>query len=173
MSPLPSEPVAGATIATDWGVQIHGYTFAPAGAQVHSGAARAMGAGNPSTLLKLHLDVADEDPGGYLDAANDQLEVPTDGGGLYLVSVTFRTDNGADTDETNVRLRINGADTGFAQVGNEGATAVFGTILVATILAAGDIISVYARQIGSGSRADVDVIDCTVVRIGAEFGNPI
>jgi hypothetical protein len=171
--PLPTRPVAGATIATDWGQDVHDYTFAPAGVQAHSSAAMTMEGSNPSDLRKLHLDTVDEDPGGYLNAAGDSFEVPTDGGGYYLFSATVRTDNGASSDETNVRLRINVSEyIAQTQVGNEGATAIYTTLTWMGPLSAGDVLAVYARQIGAGARADVDIVSATLIRLGAELGAP-
>jgi hypothetical protein len=36
----------------------------------------------------LDLNTADDDPGGFLDAANDRLVIPTGGAGLYAISAT-------------------------------------------------------------------------------------
>ena len=89
--PLPTRPVADATIETDWGQAIHDYTFAPAGCLV-SGSAVSMPSGG--TLATLDLSTADDDPGGYLDAANDRIVIPTDGEGLYAISAHVNTVNG-------------------------------------------------------------------------------
>src|SRR5678815_750467 len=78
--PLPSRPVSITTIDSEWGQAVHDWTFAPAGCHVR----------NSGTVTKnstpgiLPLTEAVDDPGGWLDAANNQVIVPADKGGLYL-----------------------------------------------------------------------------------------
>lgn len=169
---VPTRPVASADIETQWGQAIHDATFAPGGCLAKSGSPRTMGAGNPSSFLKLNLDDALDDPGGYLAAASDQIEVPTNGGGLYLWLVAWNTDNGEDGGETNVQLRINGDAVAAGQIGQEGAVAVKQATFWAGVLSDADVLSVYARQIGTGDRADVHVIHSLLTRLGAELGGP-
>lgn len=166
----PTRPVSGATIASDWGQAVHDYTFAPAGVIAHGGAALAML--SAGAFRKLNLDVADEDPGGYLVVASDQVEVPAGGGGLYLCLISGNSDNGDAADETNPRLQVNGVDVARDQVQQEGATAVIWNIMWAGVIAAGDILSVRCRQIGSNARADVLIESFILVRLGDEVGAP-
>jgi hypothetical protein len=166
----PTRPVTGATIASDWGQAVHDYTFAPAGVIAHGSAALAML--SAGAYRKLNLDVADEDPGGYLVAASDQVEVPTGGGGLYLCNVVLTSDNGGTNDETNPRLQVNGVDVARDQENNEGTTAITLGISWMGVLAAGDIVSVRCRQNGTGDRADVIIDSFVLIRLGDEVGEP-
>ncbi len=167
--PTPTRPVASAVIGTVWGQQTHDYTFAPAGCIV-SGADVVMLAAEAYRTLP--LDTADEDPGGYLDAANDRVEVPADGAGLYLIVLRIQSDDGAAGDVTSVVLQLNGADIGRTNRENDGPTDVVIDLTVVEPLTTGDQVSVRARQFGSGARADVRVRALTLVRLGAELGAP-
>lgn len=168
--PVPSRPVTLTTIASAWGQWVHDFTFAPAGCIVNGASALAML--SAGAYRKLNLDNAVSDPGGYLVAASDQLEVPADGGGLYLIQVNADSDNGATSDETNIRLQINGVDRAKDQLAQEGSTAVTLDVTWVGMISAGDIISVRARQVGSGDRADVRITSLTMVRLGDEMGAP-
>lgn len=167
--PVPSRPVTATTIASEWGQQVHDYTFAPAGCRV-SGVGQFMLTGN--AYRDLDLSVADEDPAGYLDVANSRVEVPTDGAGLYLIVLSAITDHGAASDETGIVLRVNGTEVGRVQVGNEDETDVSMQLTLIEPLTVGDQISLRGRQIGSGARAATAVRSLTLVRIGAELGAP-
>jgi hypothetical protein len=166
--PVPTRPVDGAEIATDWGQEVHDHTFAPAGCRVSSSAPVEMAPA--AAYTNMPLDTAEDDPGGWLDAANDRIVVPADRGGLYLMTTRAISDNGEDTDETRVQTRVNGAEVFRTQLGNEGATAVHHVGALILALTAGDIITVRALQVGSGDRADVEVRELAIVRLGAEIG---
>jgi hypothetical protein len=165
--PLPDRPVDGAEIATDWGQEIHDYTFAPSGAWVHGAV------GNVSSAFSKHvLATVDEDPGGFLDAANNQVEIPTGKEGLYTVFVQMHTVNGSAGAGYGTRavLRLNGADVSYGKEENNGATNITFSIIWVGVLAAGDILSVYSQRIGAGTNPDVNVDAFVLYRVGAEFG---
>jgi hypothetical protein len=167
--PVPTRPVSAATIASEWGQQVHDYTFAPAGCRV-SGVGIFMLTAN--AYRDGSVNTADEDPAGYLDAANDRVEVPADGAGLYLIILSAITDHGAASDETGIVMRLNGSEIGRVQVGNEDETEVSMQMTLVEPLTVGDQISLRCRQIGSGTRAAVAVRSLTLIRIGAELGAP-
>jgi hypothetical protein len=167
--PTPTRPVASAVIGTVWGQQVHDYTFAPAGCIV-SGAGIFMLTGN--AYRDGSINTADEDPAGYLDAANDRVEVPTDGAGLYAIVLSAITLHGAASDETGIVVRLNGSEIGRVQAGQEDETEVSMNLTLIEPLTVGDQISLRCRQIGSGDRAAVAVRSLSLVRIGAELGAP-
>lgn len=168
--PIPSRPVDAAVIATEWGQYVHDYVFAPAGCRVE-GVGQFMLTGN--AYRDLALSTALEDPGGYLDAANDRIEVPTGGEGLYLIVLTAITDHGATSDESGIVMRLNGTEIARTQVAHEGETEIsFPPIVAIEALTAGDQISLRGRQIGSGDRAATAVRSLTLVRLGSELGAP-
>lgn len=167
---LPTRPTSGTTIDSEWGQAVHDYTFAPAGGSV-SGADVSTEAGS-LVPRKLPLDTAVDDPGGWLDASNDRLEVPAGGAGLYLVRAWVRSDEGASSDETRAYIRVNNVEVSRATEGQEGATAISVVIVDFLELVEGDLIAIWAAQVGTGSRATVGVVSLKWVRLGAEFGAP-
>lgn len=167
--PIPTRPVSGAVIGSVWGIGVHDFTFAPAGCILSGGDVAMLAA---QAYRDLPIVTADEDPGGYLDAANLRAEVPADGEGLYLIVLRVNSDDGAATDETSVILRVNGVEAGRATAGNEGATDVTLELTLIEPLSVGDQISVRARQLGVGDRADVRVRSLSMVRLGYELGSP-
>jgi len=164
----PARPVTGGAIALDWGQQVHDDTFAPKGAHV-SGPDTTNPAG--AAQVKLALDTAVDDPGAWLDNANDRLEVPADADGLYTYRIWIRTDEGAATDETRGYIRVNNVEVNRHTVGQEGSTAIPCVINGFLTLAEGDLITFYSSQIGSGTRATVGVVSAYFVRIGRELGS--
>lgn len=166
--PVPDRPVAGAAIETEWGQAVHDYTFAPSGTSVHSSSATPCG----TTSLKLQLDTVDDDPGGYLDAANDQVEVPAGGEGLYHVFVQGNSVNGsAGTGQaTRMQLAVNGSVVSTGIEDNEGATNVVVPITWVGDLAAGDILTVTGQRKGGGSNPSVSVTHFFAYRLGSELG---
>lgn len=163
----PTRPTTGGAIELDWGQQVHDDTFAPKGTKVSGGDVTQLAA---AAQVKLPLDSALDDPGGWLDSANDRLEVPADADGLYFYRVWIRTDEGAATDETRGYVRVNNVEHNRNTVGQEGSTAIPCVITGFEQLAEGDLITFYASQIGSGTRATVGVVDAQFVRIGRELG---
>lgn len=166
--PLPDRPVSMASVEAVWGQAVHDYTFAPSGCAVHSSAAVSVG----TSGVKQNLDVADDDPGGYLDAANDQVEVPTGGEGLYVIFVQGRTVNGSTGTgfKTRFALNINGTSVALGNEDNEGGINLQIPISWYGVLSAGDIINVYAQRRGAGTNPDTSVDSLILIRLGAEFG---
>lgn len=85
--PAPTRPVTNTTIASVWGQSTHDHTFAPVGCRL-AGAVTNIG----STEARVDLSTAVDDPGGFLVAVSDEVEIPTDGGGLYLISGVLQID---------------------------------------------------------------------------------
>ena len=163
--PLPDRPVAGADIETDWGQQVHDYTFAPKGCKI-SGATRTVN----TTPDVVDLSVADADPGGFLDALNDRLEVPTGGEGLYQVGVRLNSVNGDAGTQTRVYINLNGSNYASAIEDNDGGVNIVVALTIPMELAAGDLLKIYGQRRGTGTNPTVHVLEFTLIRLGAEFG---
>ena len=160
--PIPTRPAAGADVETDWGQEIHDRVFAPKGTRVR-GAATSVG----STVEQLPLEEALDDPGGWHTPASHLVEVPTDGGGLYLVSLRVQADESDAV--TRFYLYLNGAAvTGQGLIG-EGSTSVAGTIFQPMELADGDQLTAWARR-GTGADPDVRVLELFAIRVGDSLG---
>jgi hypothetical protein len=163
--PLPDRPVAGADIETEWGQAVHDYTFAPKGCQLH-GTTRTV----TTTSGQLDLSVADDDPGGFLNAVNDRAVVPSGGEGLYFLDVVMNSVNGDVGDAVRLYVYINGTvwkqqlEDSFGGVN----VRIAATGLVA--LTAGDLITVFGQKKGSGTNPTVYVISFQLMRVGAEYG---
>ncbi len=166
--PLPTRPVDGAEIATDWGQEIHDRVFAPSGCEVHGATNTSVG----TSFSKMTLATVDDDPGGFLDAANNQIEIPTDKEGLYTLFSEFNTVNGSAGAGfgTRAALRLNGTNVAWGKEDNNGATNVTFNLIWQGVLAAGDILSFYTQRIGAGTSPDVTINSVVLLRIGAEFG---
>lgn len=167
--PAPTRPVTGASIASVWGQAVHDASFAPVGCIVQGGLVSML---SGQAYRTLPLDTAHDDPGGWLDASNDRLEVPDDAEGLYLIHLYAKSDNGDAGDATGVVLRVNTTELGRSQMQNEGTQDVILTVTTITELSAGDLITVRARQIGTEDDASVQVNRLYVVRLGYEMGAP-
>lgn len=161
--PIPTRPDEGEEIATDWGQQVHDDTFSPKGARLQ-GPNSAIG----TSEEQLGLDTGLDDPGGWLDAANDRAVVPTAADGLYAVMVRGRSID--STALTRILMYVNDAETSRAQQEGEGGSAV--PLLIAEIrpFVAGDEIVFKAKRIGSGDDPDVRITEAAFVRIGREWG---
>lgn len=166
--PLPDRPVEGAEIATEWGQEIHDRVFAPSGCEVHSSSAGNVG----TSLSQVNLDVADNDPGGFLVAASDLVEIPTDRGGLYVVYVRGNTVGGSAGDgfQTRFQLWLNGSQVSAGIEDNAAGTNVPVPVFWVGVLSAGDQLKVYAQRKGAGTNPNVSVISFVLLRIGAELG---
>lgn len=164
--PAPTRPVAAATIATDWGQAVHDFVFAPAGCRV-AGSVTNIG----STEGRLDLSTATDDPGGYLTAASDELEIPTDGGGLYLIAGTVQID---ETDyRVRIRVYLNGVSIVSLLEYGDGASAV--AIPLPTDLyelADGDVIHVTAQRTTGSGNVEARVLRFSLLRVGYELGAP-
>lgn len=166
--PIPSRPVDAAEIETEWGQEIHDRTFAPSGCAVHG----STNINVNTSLSKMTLASVDDDPGGFLDAANNQVEIPTDRGGLYTCFVELNTVNGSAGAGYGTRaiLKLNGTAVSYGKEDNNGGTNVTFSVVWVGVLAAGDQLSVWTQRIGAGTDADVTVNSLVLYRHGAEFG---
>jgi hypothetical protein len=165
--PLPDRPVSGEVIAVDWGQEIHDRVLAAKGAEVNTGTTRTVS----TTAAKCHLDVAVSDPGSFLDGLNDQVEVPTGGEGLYLITFTLDSVNGDTTSATRAHLYLNGSSVRQATESNEGAVHVSVTVTSLVALTAGDILSVFAQYRGtSGTNPTVQVTTFQLIRLTDDYG---
>lgn len=169
----PDRPVAGNVVETDWGQQVHDRIFAPKGCHVH-GSPRALSAAGGSTpvasFVTFYLELADDDPGGWLDASNHRLVVPADADGKYLISVSI---DDVDNDAGNaIRafVRLNSTYIAGVTVDGQGSAHARGTIATLTDLTAGDVLQVKGGKIGSGDGPTVAVSELQVLRVGAEYG---
>lgn len=163
--PLPDRPVDGEDIATEWGQEIHDRVLAPKGVRAHGAGEQTVN----TTIEKLNLDVADQDPGVWLDAANDRLVVPSGAEGLYVGTavITFRNTN------AGVRgyVYVNGAQR-WAQLEQGEGTGIFVHITISIFghLVAGDVITCYANRRTSGSNPAIQVTTFGIARIGDDIG---
>ena len=162
--PDPTRPVAAATIATDWGQAVHDQVFTPKGCIVN-GDITNIG----STAARLDLSNVDDDPGGWLVIASDQLEAPTGGDGLYWGAGIVQVD------ESSARFRFvvyHNAVAAFSTlVEGEGSTSVqvpIGPMLF--VIAAGDEIYFEAQRINASGSGELRVITWTMLRAGSELG---
>jgi hypothetical protein len=163
--PLPSRPVSGTTIDSEWGQAVHDYTFAPSGCQASGGAVTVS-----TSTVQLPIDTAVDDPGGYVDIAGDRIVIPTGGDGLYNMSLSADTVTGATTSRTRIYIRVNGAGIGQSTDDNEGGTHVQLALNRTRQLTAGDIVTAHAIKLGTGTSPSVSVTELMIVRLGAELG---
>ncbi len=164
--PLPSRPVSGTTIDSAWGQAVHDYTFAPSGCRC-SGTATTVTSSTPVTL---GVDTAIEDPGGYVDTAGNRVIVPAAGDGFYAISVRVNTVTGATTTATRAYLLLNGTSISAIADDNQGGLNVQIALVTFATLSAGDIVTVQAAKIGSGTSPSISIVELTLVRLGAELG---
>lgn len=165
---LPDRPVSAADIETEWGQAVHDYTFAPKGADLTTITTRVV-----NTTVggqHCHLDVATDDPGGFLDAVNDQAVVPTGGEGLYLMILKLDSVGGTAGDFTRAFIYLNGVAYASAIEENAGGTHIAVTVPALLPLTALDVIRVYAQKKGSGTDPTVKVESLRFIRQGAEYG---
>ena len=165
---LPTRPVSGAAIATDWGDEIHDRVLAASGCDVWSSGARSTG----TTAIKQNIDMAHSDPGGYLDAANDQVVIPTGKEGLYLVILRGQSINGSSgtNNATRALLHVNGTNVASGLEDNQDGVAVSIIVPYLQHFSAGDIVQVWAQRRGSGSNPDFNVASLQLVRITDDYG---
>ncbi len=166
--PLPDRPVANTTIDSEWGQAVHDWTFAPKGAELSTATTRTVG--TTAGGFHCHLDVATDDPGGFLDAANDQAVVPAGGDGLYLMILKLDSVGGTAGDFTRAYIYVNGSPYASAIEENAGGTHIAVTVPSLLPLTAGDIIRVYAQKKGAGTDPTVHVESLRFIRVGNEYG---
>jgi hypothetical protein len=162
---LPTRPSAGAPIATDWGDEINDRVLAASGGRFHGGTRTVAG-----TPLKVDLSVPDADPGGFLDAGNDRVEIPTDRQGLYLVNLILDSVNGDVGDSTRAYLYLNGASIATGLEDNNGGTHIAVAVTVLQALTATDLLEVYAQRKGSGTAPTVKVNSLQLLRLTDDYG---
>ncbi len=163
--PLPDRPVANTTIDSEWGQAVHDYTFAPSGCTVTGGVVTVS-----TSTTQLPIDTAVDDPGGFVDVGGDRIVIPADKDGLYALSLQADTVTGATTSRTRVYIRVNGAGIGQATDDNEGGTHVQLALNRYKPLTAGDIVTIHAIKLGTGTSPSVSIADFTIIRLGAELG---
>jgi hypothetical protein len=164
--PIPDTPVSGEPIASEWGIDIHERVFAPKGCRVSGGGSTVTSAA--ITIQK--LDTADDDPGGWLDDANDRLVVPTGAEGLYISSVVASSVNGVDGGQTRLFIYVNGSEVSRTLEDHETGLTVTLTIPYIAELTAGDIITYRAKKYGTGANPTVTIQSARFLRHGADYG---
>ena len=163
---LPTRPVAHAAIESAWGQVIHDRVLAASGCDVHSVNTDSIG----TTPAQLDLDTAGTDPGGFLDAANDQIVIPTDKQGLYLINLIIQAVNGATTTETRGYIYVNGSSIIHAIEDNEGGTNIAVGITALKYLSAGDIVQAWAQKRGTGTNPTCHVASMQLLRVTDDYG---
>lgn len=165
--PIPDRPVSGELIESEWGQAVHDDTFAPKGTRVHGATAVNVA----TTYAGLPMDTADDDPGGWLDAGSDAIEVPTGADGLYLLNMQYRTTTGTDGQTVLCSYAINGTPVAAAVVNCLTGLSPQVNLNGVETLSAGDIITVQARKLESGGATPtVQLLSLTAVRVGQEIG---
>ena len=163
--PLPDRPVSNTTIESAWGQAVHDWVFAPSGCEA---------SGNDTTVstsvTQLTIDTAVEDPGGYVDTAGNDIEVPTDRAGLYSMSARFWSTSGVDTNRTRCFIKVNGAEVIRSIEENQTGGTIVVALQTHERLTAGDIITFHAQKVGSGSNLGVKLKQFIMVRVGNEIG---
>ena len=162
--PLPDRPVAGADIETDWGQQVHDYTFAPSGGAFSCSTATTVG----TTYLGLNLDTPDDDPGGFLDVANTQIEIPTGKEGLYLLTALFLVTGSVDGQIILAGYALNGTIATRDVIYGETGSTVQGGLAQVSQFSAGDILDFRAKRVGAPN-VNVSAV-VSLVRLGSEYG---
>lgn len=162
--PIPDRPVSGASIESVWGQDIHDRTFSPAGCAVTTGSPHAVG----SAWVGLNLDTVNEDPGGYLDAANTQIEIPTDRQGLYLLAANFNVQGSVDDQVIRVGFTLNGSLLSQTIVYGETGQEVNGLLSGHMVLVAGDILDFQAKRVGAPNVTATCSV--SLIRVGDDYG---
>lgn len=164
--PIPTRPVSGAAIASEWGQAVHDDTFAPKGFKAHS----ATGAAVSSVFAGVNFDIADDDPGGWMDTAGDRAVAPTDSDGIYMVTALVNFVNGTDGDAVQAAVFVNGVWTLTGSGVSEGGTNVPIPVNGILTITAGDIIQIKGRKRGVGSNPTLTLLDYQMARLGREYG---
>jgi hypothetical protein len=162
---MPDRPDPGEATLASWGQPVHDAVFTPLGTRVAGGAAPAVGL----TLTKLPLNVALDDPGGWLNTALDHVTVPVDGAGLYDFSLDVTTDNGDDSSRTYVNVHVNGVNRIAFYIDQEGTTSHTDGRGGFIPLDDGDVIEVWARVL-HGAHPNVSVVQLALVRRAIAIG---
>lgn len=166
--PLPDRPADAEDIATDWGQEIHDRVFAPKGCLVHGGTVSS----NISPVNTLPIDTADDDPGGWMDAANDRLVAPPGAEGLYILYCRATSTGGSTGDSVRVLLYVNGSFV----VGTveQCVTSEQISIMLAGVhldITAGDVILLKTQKVGTvGAAPTTGITHLSLIRIGDGYG---
>lgn len=164
--PAPTRPVASATIATDWGQAVHDFAFAPVGCRVAGSVTSISG-----SEARLDLSTVVDDPGGFLVAASDQIEVPADADGLYLYGGVMQIDESSE--RFRLRMYLNGTAVLAFYHDGDGSTAVvvpLGSELIE--LAEGDVVHFTGQRTSGSGSGELRVNRFTLLRVGYELGAP-
>jgi hypothetical protein len=164
--PVPDIPAPHESIASEWGIDVHGRVFAPKGCRVSGGGSTVTSAG--ITIQK--LDTADDDPGGWLDDANDRLVVPAGAEGIYLGTVVASSSGGVDGGQTRLFVYVNGSEVSRTIEDHETGLTVTLTIPIIEELTAGDVITYRAKKYGTGANPTVTIQSARWLRHGADYG---
>ena len=165
--PIPTRPVSGAAIASEWGDAVHDQVFSPKASDCGGASTSVLNTFSP---FLLDMSVATDDPGGWLDAANDRQVVPTDADGLYTWFCRADSSVGVDGQHIRIYLFLNGAEfTRFQSDCDTGSTITISGMCHIDLVA-GDVLTVYAAKKGSGADPHVGLITSSVIRHGYERG---
>ena len=162
---MPDRPDPGEATLAAWGRDVHDAVFTPLGCRVAGGGTLSVG----TTLAKLPLNTAVDDPGGWLNATTDQVTVSVDGAGLYEFSLDVRTDSGTASERTRVHMRRNGVRVVGFFVNQDGATFEIDGRGGLIQLDGSDVIEVWASTTG-GTNPVVNVEVLSLVRRGLAIG---
>lgn len=164
--PIPDRPVSGELIEAEWGQEVHDRTFAPKATLVHGTASTLTG----TSSVQLDLSTGDDDPGGWLDAANDRLVVPSGADGLYDMFVRATSTSGEDGTSVRIYLMLNGSE--YVRFQEDCDTGIQITISGSPHidLTAGDVLTVRGQRIGATPAPQVTVARLSLVRQGDERG---
>jgi len=121
-------------------------------------------------MTKLDISAADDDPGGWLVAASDNVTAPTDSDGLYLLVARLNTVSGTAGEYTRAKIVLNSTDITMGVAVNAGGTNVGFTLTALLAVTAGDAVTIYAQRVGSGSPT-VSVSSLQMVRLGDSYGS--
>ncbi len=165
---LPTRPVSGAPIESAWGQVIHDRVLAAAGCDLYDTTPHNVN----STSSQLYLGLAHDDPGGYLDAANNRAEVPTDGEGLYLIIATVNGVNGTAGEQFRVFILLNGTNVASGVATSAGGTNIRLSVPTMQALTATDQLEVWGQRVGSGTTPTLTVPQFTMLRLTDSYGAP-
>jgi len=161
---MTTRPADGGPIATDWGQDVHDRVYDPKGDYSGSGTTLSL------TTSVQKCDIGDGipgSPGGWLDASQDRLVVPSGEGGVYLIQFTLEFTGLTAAAGSSYRgwLYTNGAqdEVGVAAPSASGAVARV-TACGIRLLTSGDYLEVFSANTGS-SGGTATLVDIRAIRI--------
>lgn len=164
--PVPDRPVEGAEIETEWGQEIHDRVITPKGCRTHGTSTTLSG----TSSVQMDLSTGDDDPGGWLDATNDRLVVPSGADGVYDWKIRATSTSGNTGTSVRLYLMLNGSEIARAQEDCDTGVQITINPAIDVDLTAGDVLTVRAQRIGSTPAPQVTVARMTLHRWGDEFG---